>query len=331
MNIISEDLIKNFSIILSFCFVYFLVFNSSASFVGKKFNIIKKKKFLSNKEVYLLGGHFLLLPLMLLILYSGVLIVDNLILIFCLLLIFIFGIIDDNYDLKPSIKTLTSFIVFSLYLYFTENTRIEIINFYFINFSLLPIESLLFTALCLYILQNSINFSDGINGVAIVIIISINLILLFYNQSYNFFFIQIFILNLLFFALILNLKDKFFLGDSGVNILSFLTAINIIFVFKQENSLLTQEKIFLLLLVPGLYLIRLVFERTYNRISPAKKDVNHFHHLLYKKFGQLRTLLIYPILILGGFIFTEVIKIKVFPILILLILTYILIYRKIKI
>lgn len=330
MNLISEDLIKNFSIILSFCFIYFLIFNASASFFGNKLNIIKKKKFLSNKEVYLLGGHFLFLPLMLIILYSSNLIIENLILIFCLLLIFIFGIIDDKYDLKPSIKTLSSFIAFFIYLYFKENTRINEINLYFINYNLLPLGSLLFTAVCLYILQNSINFSDGINGVAIVIIISINLILLFYNQNHNFFFILIFILNLLFFALILNLKDKFFLGDAGVNILSFLTAINIIFIFKQDNSLLTQEKIFLFLLVPGLDLIRLVFERAYNKISPAKKDVNHFHHLLYKKFGQIKTLLIYPILIFSTFVLTEVLKIKVFIVIILLILTYILIFRKIK-
>ena len=128
----------------------------------------------------------------------------------------------------------------------------------------------------------------------------------------------------------MNLKDKFFLGDAGVNILSFLTAINIIFIFKQDNSLLTQEKIFLFLLVPGLDLIRLVFERAYNKISPAKKDVNHFHHLLYKKFGQIKTLLIYPILIFSTFVLTEVLKIKEFIVIILLILTYILIFRKIK-
>ena len=333
MNLISEVLIKNFSLILTFCLIYFLIFNASASFIGNRMKIIKKKKFLSNKQVYLLGGHYLFLPIFFIILLSNNLFIEgfeeNFILTFCIVLIFIFGIIDDNYDLKPSVKTLISFTIFILYFYFKENMTISYINLYFINYKLLPIGSLLFTVLCLYILQNSINFSDGINGVAIVIIISINLILLFYNQDYNYFFNLIFFLNLLFFALILNLNDKFFLGDAGVNILSFLTAINIIFVFKQDNSLLTQEKIFLLLLLPGIDLIRLVFERTYNKISPTKKDVNHFHHLLYKKFGQLRTIIIYPLLILGTFVLTEIVKIKVFIVIILLILIYTLIYRKI--
>ena len=165
---------------------------------------------------------------------------------------------------------------FLFFLYFSNDIRIHELNIYFINYSLLPFESLLFTILCFYILQNSINFSDGINGVAIIIILSINFILLFYNQNQNLFFLLIFIINLLFLSLILNLKNKIFLGDAGVNLLSFLTAINIITIFNQSNSLLTQEKIFLFLLVPGLDLIRLVLERTYNKISPTKKILTIF-------------------------------------------------------
>ncbi len=335
MNLITKNLINNFSIILSLCFFYFLIFNASVLFLGKKFKIIKKRRFLSNQEVFLLGGYFIFIPIILLILYSSNLLIinstENFILIFSLFFIFLFGIIDDNIDLKPLIKTLSSCTIFLFFLYFSKGIRISELNLYFIYYSFLPLESFLFTVLCLYILQNSINFSDGINGVAIIIILSINLILLFYNQNQNLLFLLIFIINLLFFLLILNLRDKIFLGDAGVNLLSFLTAINIITIFNQPNSLLTQEKILLFLLIPGLDLIRLVFERSYNKISPTKKDVNHFHHLLYKKYGQFRTVIIYPILILGSFLLTEIIKFKVFIIIILLTSIYILIYRKIKI
>ena len=173
--------------------------------------------------------------------------------------------------LKPTFKTIFSLIVFCLFITFNQKFRISGIDIYFFKYDFLILESFIFTLFCFYIFQNTINFTDGINGVAITIAICINLILLYYNQD-KFFSLQIiFILNILFFSLIMNLNNKLFLGDAGVNIISFITAINIVTIYSQENSGLTQEKVFLYLLLPGLDLIRLVIERISNKISPTKK------------------------------------------------------------
>ena len=129
----------------------------------------------------------------------------------------------------------------------------------------------------------------------------------------------------------MNLNNKLFLGDAGVNIISFITAINIVTIYSQENSGLTQEKVFLYLLLPGLDLIRLVIERISNKISPTKKDSNHLHHLLFIKIGQYKTLLIY-ILIMGIiFFFCEILKFEIFIVTVLLTITYIAILKKFKI
>ena len=335
MNLIIDDInITLLSTLLSINFIFFLIFNASAKFVGVNLRVIKKRKFLSNENVYLLGGYFIFIPIFTLIIYTLIFSIENFVQNFIINIsmfaILIFGIIDDNIDLKPMFKTFISLTIFFFLIYSVENLRIDLINIYFIEYNLSLFESLIFTVLCLFILQNTINFSDGINGIALIIVICLHLILLFYNQDKNLFYLIIFILNALILTLILNLNNKLFLGDAGVNLISFLTAINIISVYSQNNSLLTQEKIFLYLLFPGLDLSRLVFERIYKRINPTKKDVNHLHHLLYKKIGQLRTLLIYAAIILSIFILTEIFKVKVFLTIGLLILAYLFIFKKLK-
>ena len=228
---------------------------------------------------------------------------ENIILLLKIILILIFGVLDDNIDLKPLIKTIYSLIVFFIFLIFNQKFRITGIDIYFFKYNFLFVESLFFTIFCFYILQNTINFSDGINGVAILIVFCVNLILFYYNQDKYFAFQIIFFLNILIFTLILNLNNKLFLGDAGVNLISFITAINMITVYNQANSLLTQEKVLLYLLFPGLDLIRLVIERMYNKISPTKKDSNHLHHLLIRKFNLLKSLMIYLFLISWPFVF----------------------------
>ena len=47
----------------------------------------------------------------------------------------------------------------------------------------------------------------------------------------------------------MNLNNKLFLGDAGVNIISFITAINIVTIYSQENSGLTQEKVFFIFII----------------------------------------------------------------------------------
>ena len=61
------------------------------------------------------------------------------------------------------------------------------------------------------------------------------------------------------------------------------------------------DEVVLFMLVPGIDLIRLVFERLYNKKNPLSFDRNHIHHLFLNKYSYLKTitylnlLIIFPI------------------------------------
>ena len=45
------------------------------------------------------------------------------------------------------------------------------------------------------------------------------------------------------------------------------------------------------MLIPGIDMIRLFFERIKNKRNPFSNDRWHFHHLLLNKYGYLKTIL----------------------------------------
>jgi UDP-GlcNAc:undecaprenyl-phosphate GlcNAc-1-phosphate transferase len=103
------------------------------------------------------------------------------------------------------------------------------------------------------------------------------------------------ILCLIFFSY-LNFKNKCFLGNNGSLLIAFI--ISYLFIKSQsiENTF-SADEIFLAMQLPGLDLFRLAIQRIYNKKHPFHADRNHIHHLLLKKFGYTKTLLILSCLI----------------------------------
>ena len=93
-----------------------------------------------------------------------------------------------------------------------------------------------------------------------------------------------------------NLNGKLFFGESGIYIVSFLTSLLIIFGYKKGYFYL--EQIILLLLIPGIDMIRVTIHRIINKISISKPDKNHLHHKLIKNFDSNTSLIIVVLLIL---------------------------------
>ena len=52
------------------------------------------------------------------------------------------------------------------------------------------------------------------------------------------------------------------------------------------------------MMLPGIDLIRLFFKRIVNKKNPLRPDRNHLHHLLIKKFTNIKSLLIMQFLII---------------------------------
>ena len=207
--------------------------------------------------------------------------------IFLVLLIFLIGLFDDRYDIKPFTKLflLSSIILVSILI--DENLIVKTLNFY--NFQLninLSNLSVPLTILFILLFLNAINMFDGIDlQVSIYFFVIVLFLSIKYNIHYLFYFSPVIILNSYF-----NSKNKLFLGDSGTYIIGILISWTIIKNYNLKSAFYCEE-IFLIMAVPGLDMFRLFCIRIMNGKNPFKADKKHLHHLLLKKYSYLKTFL----------------------------------------
>ena len=122
---------------------------------------------------------------------------------------------------------------------------------------------------------------DGINGQSGLYSIIIFLFLIYKNQ---FVLLSILVIICFVFFLYNNFKNKIFLGDAGSLTISFLFSILIINYYQKSNIFFCEE-IFILMMMPGLDMMRLFIQRILKNQNPLKADNNHLHHLLLKKYS----------------------------------------------
>ena len=228
----------------------------------------------------------------------------NLMYLYLPITLFFIGMYDDVYDLDASLKLFLITLVFLLLLMIFPEFKLLKLNFSTFNFSIeTSYFSLIFTVLCLLLFLNASNMIDGINGLFLgVNIIFFLYLLLSYNFNNTFVLSFLIILSLLLYC---NCRNLFFMGDSGVFLISSILGIGLIEAYHSEvSNLKSVEEIFILLVIPGLDMFRLFLERIINKKNPFKPDRNHFHHLLGRKFNDKYTLTIYLFLVaLGPFIY----------------------------
>ena len=214
---------------------------------------------------------------------------DDLFLIFSSL-IFILGLIDDKKNLKPSFKflILTAIIIFNLILQNNFLITKLYLDFFNLEISFTYYQSIFLTTLCILLFINAANLYDGINLQYSSYIFIFFSYLIFINNDLEF--IKLLYLPLIFFVY-LNFKNKCFLGDSGTLFISYFIAMIVINEHNNMNSPSISE-IILLMILPGIDMLRLFIHRILNKKSPFAGDRNHIHHLLLGKLGLLKTNLI---------------------------------------
>ena len=292
-----QFLIYNF---FSFLILFFLfIFRNE---ICSKLKLIDypNDKSVHREKALLFGGIFLISSLFLniIILILTNKFESNFFNFFLILSFFLVALIDDIKDLNPNLKMILSIIICfigisldselkinNLFFFYSDNIYLK--NNFFFNYVL--------SILCILLFLNAFNFIDGINGLASTVGLSFFLYLIIKNplilNLYYFF-----IISLLFF-LFINTKYKVFLGDSGNYLISICIAMILLKENSDQPSLYYAEEIFLLLLIPGLDMLRLFIVRIFNKSDPFKGDHNHLHHRLFNKFGNLKTVLIYLVII----------------------------------
>jgi len=275
---------------------------------------------LNNKKIFS-GGYFFVISLVNYYFFSYFFLGSNFELVLFPILAFIIGALDDKLNINPFLRLL----LISIIVFFLINFNSEYnINFLIIDGKIFKIDApydIIFTCLCFLLLLNSINFSDGINCLA-------GLIFLFYfvflciRFDQNIFLLLVIIISLIFF-LYMNWKNKCFLGDGGVYLLSFLVSQLIILNYKSNYQFFHIEEIFLLLYLPGYDLLRLFVSRIFKKKNPFKGDNNHIHHLLMKKLGLLKTLIVFLICLITPLILLSLLNFNYLICIMLSILIYI--------
>lgn len=257
------------------------------------------------KKIPLIGGYIILINLLLIVsinyIFKEYLSSDILnekkslffIISFCTL--FFLGTLDDKYLISANKKLFISSIILSFFLYFDSQMILREIRFSFLEKKIILNNfSFFFTLLCFLLFINAFNMFDGINLQSGLYALISLIYLIFLNLNEVFYYVII--IGLLFF-LFLNYKNKIFLGDGGTYLISFILGCGFIKNYNSSN-IIYADQIFLIMLFPGLDLLRLSIIRILNKRHPFSPDRLHVHHLLLEKFKYNKTILIIFFLIL---------------------------------
>jgi UDP-N-acetylmuramyl pentapeptide phosphotransferase/UDP-N-acetylglucosamine-1-phosphate transferase len=211
---------------------------------------------------------------------------------------FVVGVYDDLYNADFKLKFLLQIIVAKILI-----DQGFIISNYHGLFGLYEVPRILAqlsTVFVFLVIVNSINFIDGIDGLAITQVIKTILLVEFFSQSTD-----LSVLSLMLTSSIIPLyyfnfkkKTKVFLGDGGSLFLGTIVSIYCFYIlgdlFTFKTGFYINKTLFsiLVILYPIIDLLRVFLIRIKNTRSPFEPDMNHLHHLLIQKFHKNTSVLI---------------------------------------
>ncbi len=297
------QLIENYNLILIFFSVSLLItfiFFLKLDLISSHLNIFDTSdhiRKIHKKKIPPIGGliFFIIFLIYSLIIYffyeSNIFYHQKHILIFFVtcFLIFLTGLVDDKINLSSKRKTIIFLILISILVLNDDGLIVYFLRSTLLNktFALGNISTF-FTIFSIFVFINAFNMFDGINLQSGLYSLTIFLFFLLKGIE-PLIFIPFSLISLIF--LIYNFRGKIFLGNCGSYFLSFLISA---FIIKSniKLSLISVEEIVILMMIPGLDLIRLFCKRLVSGQSPFIADRNHIHHILSSKFSDLKSVII---------------------------------------
>jgi len=206
---------------------------------------------------------------------------------------FLLGLSDDKKPISANLKLVLQFIIVFIILLLDPNLKIEFLRLSFVDKIFYLNEfSIFFTIFCFLLFINAFNMFDGINAQSGLYFFVCLLIFYLTSQETIFLLLMIYLT----FFLYKNIKNKIFLGNSGSYLISFLTSFYFI-KFYNADVIIFADFIFLVMLIPGIDMLRVFFLRISKGINPFFPDRRHLHHILLKKFNEKITALFIFLLI----------------------------------
>ncbi len=223
---------------------------------------------------------------------------DILLIFFSSIFGFLIGMIDDKKNLSYITKFLLFITLIIIIINFSENLLLKIIYFETFNkfFYLTDLEANLVTILCILLLINATNLSDGINGLCLGIL---TIWLLYIDFNFLSDLNLSVIIAISFFSIINIIRGFYFLGNSGSHFLGIFIGTLLIYTYNlkinniAKTEIISVEEIFILLMLPGIDMLRLFIIRILNKKNPFSSDLSHLHHYLIKRYNLIVSLLVY--------------------------------------
>ncbi len=207
---------------------------------------------------------------------------------------------DDLHPLPSSLRLLVHVLVASFV--FFQGIQIAFIGNPFsagssIDLTTLPLVSFLLTVAWIVIIQNAMNWFDGIKGLTVGVsgigFLTLGIFGLVRQEVAwetglpDFLQISFFLAGICVGGFLLFWRGKIVLGDSGSQVLGFLLAVMSIFAGTKIATTL------LVLGLPILDAVFVVFRRVFiEKVSPFRGDKKHLHHNLSRHMGEKKTSLL---------------------------------------
>ncbi|MEA1913864.1 MAG: MraY family glycosyltransferase [Campylobacterota bacterium] len=244
-----------------------------------------------------------------------------------LLIVYGTGIFDDLFDISSRKKFI--FIILATVLAYYDGFAITSLGNYLGYELSLGYLALPFTVFAVVGFTNAINLTDGLDGLAASISITILLSLLYIGVTYEDEMLTclpiLLIVPLLAFLVFNWSPAKVFMGDSGSLFLGFIIALLSIYALKYINT----ASILFLAAIPLLDTLMVMRRRKQRNQSLFVADKNHLHHILLnqKKDKTFTVLSLVKLQIIFGLMFIQVYDKSDFINLILFILLFIVFFK----
>ena len=269
-----------------------LLFFVFYKFISKKMNLFDNPdnfRKIHKERISNIGGFIFVINALILLTFNNLNLFSlNKNLIFILLFsiaYFTIGFFDDKKNLNPLLKLIISAIVFYISIIFNNELLLTSINFISLDLIIFFGKYSIFVSiLCVLLLLNALNMFDGINLQSGLYLMTVFFVFVFNDINKIFSLLMIFSI---FFFLYLNYKNKLFLGNAGIWFCSFYISGSIISSYNQ--NLISVEMVLILLLFPGLDMLRIFIQRILKKKHPFKPDKTHIHHILLKSFNNVET------------------------------------------
>ena len=292
--------------------VLFFSINKTAKFL-KLYDYPDNNRKIHRSKIPLIGGIYFFINLTFYIIFENFEFVDQIYfsdkremisVYFGALIFFLMGIYDDKNTLKPNTKLILSIIGIIISISLSNKFVVNDLNFLFYDKQInLKDFSIPFTIFCILVFLNAFNMIDGINGLSVSYFL-ICIFYLFFSSVWNLFSIILIICSIFF--LYNNFKNKIFLGDSGSLLLGFILAL--IFIKSYNENKIFADQIIILMILPGIDLLRVAVSRIFKKKHAFEPDRNHLHHILAKKFNNFYSYTIIIFIILSGCMMSLYIK-----------------------